>query len=142
MCIHMFSSSQPVSTKAVLTTLKEVDPLLGEQIDAFLVVLDSMDAAEARYGNMDSSPEDWDAELERVQRQLNEVESAIASFPDETEDEEAVGEATPMETDVTSGSVWTLLDESNWSPCPMGMLPGGVMPKLDLSPSSNPFVSK
>ncbi|ORY97370.1 Las1-like-domain-containing protein [Syncephalastrum racemosum] len=138
MCLH----NPNQYTKAVLMAMKEADPLLGEQIDAFLVVLESMDAAEAKHGTAGGLQEDWDADMERVQKQLAEVESAIASFPDEHKKEEAAEDIAQMETDEMPGSTWMRLDETNWSPCPIGMLPGGVMPKLDLSPSTNPFVPK
>jgi hypothetical protein len=32
----------------------------------------------------------------------------------------------------SSSSAWTLYDEDSWRPCPMGSLPGGIVPDLSL----------
>jgi hypothetical protein len=32
----------------------------------------------------------------------------------------------------SSGTGWRLLDEASWTPCPLGMLPGGQIPVLEV----------
>lgn len=69
--------------------------------------------------------EDVEAALSRVQERLRGVDALQAPRA-------AIVAHPASHADQASGSRWSLVPESQWQPCPFGMLPGGIQPSLEV----------
>lgn len=68
---------------------------------------------------------DIEAALSRFEQRLKQVEASRSG-------QSTTLPAGPKDEDLSNGSRWTLVAERSWHPCPFGMLPGGILPSLDI----------
>ncbi|KAI8074857.1 Las1-like-domain-containing protein [Gongronella butleri] len=72
-----------------------------------------------------------------LKKQFRELRAKLGLEPDYSQPvgTEVVSDASEAMQDVESGG-WRLCSEEEWSSCPIGCLPGGKVPDLDLTPPS------
>ncbi|CAO3677774.1 unnamed protein product [Umbelopsis vinacea] len=112
-------------TRYLLKTMSEVDPKLGDSIRPFVSYIDNVLSGGQK--KLSTAPElsesDMTAELDRLSSHVS--QSKQMAF-DQTNDKQDVD---MTECDANG---WSLYAESEWNACPLGCLPDGTVPKLDL----------
>ncbi|KAJ8661704.1 hypothetical protein O0I10_002511 [Lichtheimia ornata] len=109
-------------TRVVLRNISQVaDDDLERDLEPFLKYIDSYLASKHSANNAADTVQEVDMEGE-----LSELKGRIQAMQGVIMDDEDM-----MDVDGNKG--WTLCDSSKWSTCPMGSLPNGKVPCLDLN---------
>lgn len=125
-------------TKLVLQSISAVDPELGQSIKPFTRYIDQMIIKsindKAKKDNIPQIDEQvLEAEMKELEAQLLNIKSAQSELGEE---EEALEEDDKMDIDGEEEGEkqepsWKLYE--NWKPCPIGTLPNGKVPNLNMA---------
>lgn len=111
------------STRLILQSISSVDPELGTEIKPFIKYIDRM---LKKYMNDKTSNAKQDEAM--LEKEIEEMEAQLVNMKSEP-----TVPSTPLEDkmDIDVNPSWYLYED--WSPCPIGTLPNGKVPCLDMS---------
>lgn len=126
-------------TRLVLQSISVVDPELGQSIKPFTRYIDQMIMKSINEkAKKDNIPQIDEQALEKEMKELEAQLSNIKSAQSEREEEEALEEEENDKMDIDGEEKeekqepsWKLYE--NWKPCPIGTLPNGKVPNLDMA---------
>jgi len=112
-------------TRYLLQVMSEVDPNLGASIQPFVNYIDNvLNGSQKKLSNApELSESDMAAELDRLTSHVNQSKHMAIDHHNDKHD--------VVMTEYNANG-WSLYPESEWNACPLGCLPDGSVPKLDL----------
>ncbi|KAI8088910.1 Las1-like-domain-containing protein [Halteromyces radiatus] len=112
-------------SRSVLQSIMVADPILGKKLTPFIIYIDRSMTLTSNDTNKSSDSMDipMEEELDALTQQMTQLKKKLGI--DDTS-------LTFDDTRIHSESGWTLHDEKSWKPCPIGCLPDGRIPNLDL----------
>ncbi|CAO3590580.1 unnamed protein product [Absidia cylindrospora] len=118
-------------TRSVLQSIMKSDPVLGNSIAPFILYIDNAINASAELSDTTTTS---NKKIDNMDTLMKEEVNDLADELQNLRKKLGVTEYTdPMNTDSdTVPSGWVLHDKDTWAPCPIGCLPNGKIPRLDL----------
>ncbi|KAH8548796.1 Las1-like-domain-containing protein [Umbelopsis sp. PMI_123] len=112
-------------TRYLLTVMSNAHPKLGDSIQPFLIYIDNVLSTSQK--KLASVPELNDADMEaELDRLNNHVMQSKQMALDNLSDKQDI-----IMADCNANG-WSLYSESKWNACPLGCLPDGSVPRLEL----------
>ncbi|SAM09272.1 hypothetical protein [Absidia glauca] len=138
-------------TRSVLRTISNVDPELGQSIKPFIDYMYHIDQTFQSHPTSDkpnnsqqsSTASNLSTELqmeEEMKAAAHEFENLKKKLGMDQYTAQSEESTTTTPTGALSSTGWTLHEEKSWSSCPIGCLPNGKIPRLDLVASADPMM--